>query len=160
MEPGQPQARKPGMNPALKYVLLGCGGILVLSVLSVAGISYLVYRKAQRVKQEWAAKGLSIDTSHGAKGMAYSMTVSLVRSMEPAVLLALPKSEHAAADKAFQDLAAKGGALTEQDMKDLDAALKAYNAANRKLSEAGKPPFDPGAARTFVQAIQTIADRH
>ncbi len=38
--------------------------------------------------------------------------------------------------------------------------MRDYNAANRALSEAGKPPFDTAAARTFVKAIQAIADRH
>jgi hypothetical protein len=160
MTEGQPPAPQKGLNPTLKWVLIGCGTLMLLAILAAAGIGYFVYHKAQELRAEMAAKGVHVDTSHGFQGMAYGMTVNLVRAMEPAVLMALPKDEHPAADKAFTDLAAKGPSFTGRDMHDLDAAMRDYNAANKALSDAGKPPFDTAAARTFVKAIQAIADRH
>ncbi|HEX9009550.1 MAG TPA: hypothetical protein VF804_04225 [Holophagaceae bacterium] len=160
MNQGPTPAPKPAMNPALKWVLIGCGGFLLFVILVLAIGVFLFIRKARQAQAELAAKGVRVDTSHGLKGMAYGMTVGLVRGMEPAVLLALPKEEHPAADKAFRDLAAKGSSFSSQDMHDLDAAMKAYNDANETLSKAGKPPFDPDASRRFVKAIQAIADRH
>lgn len=160
MSQGQPPAPKPAMNPALKWGLLGCGGFLLFVLVVVAIGTFLFVRKARQVKADLAAKGIQVDTSHGFRGVAFGLSVGLVRSMEPAVLLALPKEEHPAADKAFRDLAAKGSSFTHQDMQDLDAAMRDYNAANKALTDAGKPPFDTGAARRFVKAIQGIADRH
>ena len=160
MNQGPSQALPKGMNPALKWVLMGCGGFLVLATLAVASCSYVLYHKARQVKAELAARGVRVDTVHGFQGVAYGMTVNLIRGMEPTVLVALPKADHPAADKAFADLAAKGSSLTHQDMQDLDAAMRAYNEANEAQAKAGKPPLDPDAARTFVKAIQAIADRH
>ncbi len=157
---GPSPAPPKGMNPALKWVLIGCGGFLLFIVVVLAIATSLFVRKARQVKADLAAKGIQVDTSHGFKGAAFGLTVGLVRSMEPAVLMALPKEEHPAANKAFADLAAKGSALTHQDMQDLDAAVGDYNAANKALADAGKPPFDTDAARRFVKALQTIADRH
>lgn len=160
MDQGPAPAAQKGMNPTLKWVLIGCGGFLLFVIVVVAAGTFLFVRKAREVRAELAAKGVNVDASHGFKGMAYGLTVGIVRSMEPAVLLALPKDEHPAADKAFAELAAKGPSLTDRDMQDLDAAMKDYNAANKVLTDAGKPPFDPEAARRFVKAIQAIADRH
>ncbi len=160
MAQGPPPAPQKAMNPALKWVLIGCGGFLlfVLVVVSIAG--FLFIRKARQVKADLAARGIQVDTSRGFRGAAFGLSIGLVRGMEPAVLLTLPKEEHPAANKAFTDLAAKGSAFTHQDMQDLDAAVKGYNAANEALSKAGKPPLDPEASRRFVKAIQSIADRH
>ncbi len=160
MNQGQPPAPKPAMNPALKWGLIGCGGFLLFLavVLAIAGILFV--RKVRQVKADLAARGIQVDTSHGVRGVAFGLSVGLVRSMEPAVLLALPREEHPAANKAFADLAAKGSTFTHQDMQDLDVAMRDYNAATKALTDAGKPPFDTGAARRFVKAIQAIADRH
>ncbi len=160
MTEGPSPAPPKGMNPALKWVLIGCGGFLLFVVGVLAIAAFLFIRKARQVKADLAARGIQVDTSHGFKGVAFGLSVGLVRSMEPAVLLALPKEEHPAANKAFADLAAKGSSFTHQDMQDLDAAMRDYNTANKALTDAGKPPFDTGAARRFVKAIQGIADRH
>lgn len=160
MTEGPSPAPPKGMNPALKWTLIGCGGFLLFIVVILAIAAFLFIRKARQVKADLAARGIQVDTSHGFKGVAFGLSVGLVRSMEPAVLLALPKEEHPAANKVFADLAAKGSSFTHQDMQDLDAAMRDYNAANKALTDAGKPPFDTGAARRFVKAIQGIADRH
>lgn len=160
MTEGQPPAPKPAMNPALKWTLIGCGGFLLFLLVVVSIAAFLFIRKARQVRADLAAKGIQVDTSRGLRGAAFGLSVGLVRSMEPAVLLALPKEEHPAANRAFRDLAAKGPAFTHQDMQDLDAAMRDFNAANEALSKAGKPPLDPEASRRFVKAIQGIADRH
>ena len=160
MTEGPSPAPPKGMNPALKWTLIGCGGFLLFVTLVLAIAAFLFLRKTRQVKADLAARGIQVDTSHGVRGVAFGLSVGLVRSMEPAVLLALPREEHPAANKAFADLAAKGSAFTHQDMQDLDAAMRDYNAATKALTEAGKPPIDPGAARRFVTAIQAIADRH
>ena len=160
MTNGQPPAPPKGMNPALKWILIGCGGIFVLALLAASAIGYFVYHKAKEAQAELAAKGIHIDATHGVKGMAYGMTVALARGMEPGVLVALPKAEHPQADKAFRDLAAKGSDFTDQDMRDLNAAITAYNVATKAKADAGHPPLDEDAARTFVKDLQAIADRH
>jgi len=159
-----PAAPKSGMNPILKWLLIGCGTLVLLSILVVGGCSYFVYHKAKegiaKVQAEAAAKGVKLDTSHGVQGFATSMTTAGVMGMQPMVLMALPKDEQPGAQKAFQDLNAKGGLLTTQDMDDLGKAMDAYSRANHDYQAAHQTPFDPDAARNFVKAIQGIADRH
>lgn len=154
-------APKKGMNPILKWLLIGCGTIVLLMILAFAGCTYFVYSKAKQAKAEMAEKGINLDTSHGLRGMATSATVTAVQGIEPAVLLALPKDEHAAADKAFKDLAAKGGVLTDQDMQDLGKAMDDYNRGNQAYAQShSSMPLNPDTARAFVRDIQAIADRH
>ena len=151
---------KKGMNPILKWVLIGCGTIVLLSILAVASCTYFVYSKAKQAKAELAENGINIDTSHGLRGMATSATTTAVMGMEPVVLLALPKEEHSSAEKAFKDLSAKGGELTDADMKDLGDAMDTFNRMNHDYQEIHHTPLNPEAARAFVQSIQLIADRH
>ena len=160
MAQGPPPAPQKAMNPALKWALIGCGGFLLFVLVVVSIAAFLFIRKARQVKADLAARGIQVDTSRGFRDTAFGLSIGLVRSMEPAVLLALPEEEHPAANKAFADLAAKGSSFTHQDMQDLDAAMRDYHAANKALTDAGKPPLDPEASRRFVKALQGIADRH
>ncbi|HTL98225.1 MAG TPA: hypothetical protein VL181_05415 [Holophagaceae bacterium] len=154
-------APKPGMNPVLKWLLIGCGTLVLLMILAFAGCSYFVYSKAKQAKAEMAAKGITFDTSHGLRGMATSATTAAVQGMQPAVLLALPKEEQPAAQKAFKDLGDKGGVLTDQDMKDLGQAMDDYNRANQAYAQThANMLLNPDSARKFVSDIQAIADRH
>ena len=155
-----PAAPKKGMNPILKWVLIGCGTIVLLMILVFASCTYFLYNKAKQAKAEMAEKGITIDTSHGLKGMAYSGTVAIIRSMKPMVMLALPKEDRAAADKAFADISAKSGSLTDTDMDDLNKAMQTYNDSNNAYRESHGTPMDPDAARKFVSDLQAIADRH
>ena len=156
-----PAAPKKGMNPILKWLLIGCGTIVLLCILAMAGCAYGCHRVAKSFQEEAAKQGVKIDTSHGLRGMATSATTAAVQGMEPAVLLALPKDEAPAAQKAFKDLADKGGMLTDQDMQDLGKAMDTYNRANQEYAQShNNNPLGPDAARKFVQDIQSIADRH
>ncbi|HJU84556.1 MAG TPA: hypothetical protein VJ600_10125 [Holophagaceae bacterium] len=162
MTDGQTPAPAPstGMNPVLKWVLIGCGTIALFMVLALGACTFIGYRMAKNAKAELEKQGVKVDTSHGFKGAAYSMTVGMVQAMKPGVLLALPKEEHAAADKAFTDLASKSGTFTDQDMTDLSAAMDAYNKANKANFDGGAKGLLPDPARKFVADIQGIADRH
>ena len=160
MSEGLPPAPQKAMNPALKWGLIGCGGFLLFVLLIVAIAGFLFARKVRQAKAELAAKGLQVDTAHGFRGVAYGMATGVIRSMEPAVLISLPKEDHPAAHKAFADLAAKGSSLTQQDMRDLDTAMQTFNDRIKVHSDAKQPPIDPDAARAFVKDIQAIADRH
>ncbi len=154
------QTPSSGMNPVLKWVLIGCGTIALLMLLALGACTFIGYRMAQRVKQEAEKQGVKIDTSHGLKGAAYSMTVAAAQGLKPGVLLALPKEEHAAAEKAFTDLGAKGGTMEDQDIKDLSTAIDAYNKANKANFDGGAKALMPEPARKLVADIQAIADRH
>lgn len=153
-------APKKGMNPILKWLLIGCGTLVLLMILAFAGCTYFVYSKAKQAKAEMAEKGINLDTSHGLRGMMTSATATTVQGIEPAVLMALPKEEHPGAQKAFKALADKGGVLTDEDIQDLGKAMDAYNQANAAYAKTHTAPFDPDSARRFVKDIQAIADRH
>lgn len=160
MSDGQ-AAPKKGMNPILKWLLIGCGTIVLLCILAMAGCAYGCHRVAKSIQEDAAKQGIKIDTSHGLRGMATSATTAAVQAMQPAVLMALPKGEQPAAQKAFKDLADKGGMLTDQDMKDLGQAMDDYNRGNQAYAQThNNNPLDPDSARKFVSDIQGIADRH
>ena len=156
-----PAAPKKGMNPILKWLLIGCGTIFLLMILAMAGCAYGCHRIAKGIQEDAARQGVKIDTSHGLRGMATSATTAAVQGMQPAVLMALPKEEAPAAQKAFKDLVEKGGQLSDQDMKDLGQAMDEYNRANQAYAQThNNMPLNPDSARKLVQDIQGIADRH
>ena len=156
-----PAAPKKGMNPILKWLLIGCGTIVLLMILAMAGCVYGCHRVAKSFQEEASKQGVKIDTSHGLRGMATSATTAAVQGMQPAVLLALPKEEAPTAQKAFKDLADKGGMLTDQDLQDLGKAMDAYNRTNHDYAQThNNMPLSPDAARQLVSDIQGIADRH
>ncbi len=151
---------KKAMHPALKWVLLGCGAVLVLGVLGAALIGYSCYRGLKHVKAEAAKQGISLDTSHGFKGLTYSTIIAMVQGLKPTILLALPVEEHPAALKAFADLSAKSGSFSAKDMEDVSRVLGTYNQSLHPRQGQAGATLDPGAARSLVQGLQTIADRH
>ena len=159
MSEGQ-AAPKKGMNPILKWIFIGCGTIVLLMILAMAGCAYGCHRVAKSIQEDAAKEGVVLDTSHGLRGMATSATTAALQGMKPVVLTALPKADQPAADKAFKDIAAKGGQLTDEDMNDLNKAMDAYNRANQAYQQGHGSPLDPDAARTFVSDLQAIADRH
>lgn len=163
-----PAAPKKGMNPILKWLLIGCGTIVLLCILAFASCAYLFKKKVydpakaslNQAKAEAAEKGVTIDTSHGMQGFAFSMATASLQGVKPAVLMSLPKEEQPTANKAFADLNAKGGLLQPQDMDDISKVLDTYNDSVRTYQEAHGNPRDPEAARQLVKDLQAIADRH
>ena len=155
-----PAAPKQGMNPILKWILIGCGTLVLLMILVFASCTYFIYHKAKEAKAKMAEQGVTFDTSHGLKGMAYSGALLSVQGMRPAVLMSLPKEDQAAANKAFSDLSAKSGSFTDEDMNDVGKAMDAYSKSMNTYQEAHHTALDPDAAKKFVSDLQAIADRH
>ena len=149
-----PAAPKKGMNPILKWLLIGCGTIVLLCILAFASCVYLVKKKVyDPAKAEYQKAG-------GAQGISAGLQVTAVEMMQPGVMMALPESERPAAQKAFKDLGDKATQLDAQDTADLRTALDAFNQANAASAQGGHGGLDAGAARAFVASIQAIADRH
>ncbi|MBS1785533.1 MAG: hypothetical protein JST24_08915 [Acidobacteria bacterium] len=167
-----PAAPKSGMNPILKWLLIGCGTIVLLSILVIGGCSYYVYHKAKegiaKVKAEAAEQGIQVDTSNGlAAGIMSATNQGIVKSMiqeGQAVIVALPADERPAAEAAYKALDANKAKLNAQDMADLIKAHEAYQQAmmdHMQKALGGKPgPMDPDASRALVKVIQEVALRH
>ncbi|HXC16686.1 MAG TPA: hypothetical protein VNV60_04520 [Holophagaceae bacterium] len=139
MSDGQ-AAPKKGMNPILKWLLIGCGTIVVLMLGSCVLITY-------------ACKG-------AVRSFGSMAVVSGVEAMKPSVTMMLPPDAKAQGEKAFHDLADKASKLDAQDMKDISEAIKTYNEATQAKAQAGQTPIDPEAAKALVARIQEVADRH
>lgn len=165
-------APKKGMNPILKWLVIGCGTIVLLSILVIGGCSYYVYHKAKEkvaeVKAAAAEQGITVDTSNGiAAGMMSATNQTIVKSMVQegnAVVIALPESERPAAEAAYKALDANKAKLTADDMADLMKAHEAYQQAmmeHMQKAMSGKPgPMDPDASRALVKVVQEVALRH
>ncbi len=166
-------APKTGMNPILKWLLIGCGTIVLLSILVVGGCSYYVYHKAKEkvaeVKAAAAEQGITVDTSHGlAAGMMNAANQGIVKSMVQegnAVVLALPESERPAAQAVYKELDEKKAQLTAQDMADLMKAHQAYQQSMMDnmpsaMTGGNKTPLTPEASRALISTIKVVLARH
>lgn len=165
-------APKKGMNPILKWLLIGCGTLVLLSILVVGGCTYFVYHKAKEkvaeVKAAAAEQGITVDTSKGfAEGMQNAANQAIVKSMiteGQAVVAALPADERPAAEAAYKALDANKAKLNADDMADLMKAHQAYQQAmmdHMQKAMGGKPgPMDPDASRALVKVVQEVALRH
>ncbi len=166
-------APKSGMNPILKWLLIGCGTIVLLSILVVGGCSYYVYHKAKegiaKVKAEAAEQGIQVDTSNGvAAGMQSAANQAIVKSMVQegqAVIASLPESERSDAQAAYKELDEKKAMLSPQDMADLMKAHQAYQQSMMDnmpsaITGGNKTPLTPEAGRALVSEIKVIVARH
>ena len=149
-----PAMPKKGMNPILKWVLIGCGTIVLLSILAMVSCFVLFKKKVyDPARAQYQKAG-------GAQGISSGLQVTAVEFMQPRVLMALPENERPSAQKAFKDLGDKSTKLDTQDSSDLREALDKFNQANASVAQNGQPGLDPDAARAFVETIKSIADRH
>lgn len=168
-----PAAPKSGMNPILKWLLIGCGTIVLLSILVIGGCSYYVYHRAKegiaKVKAEAAEQGIQVDTSNGiAQGIMSATTQGVVKSMVQggnAVIVSLPESERADATAVYKELDEKKAQLSAQDIADLVKAHQAYQQSmmdNMPSAVTGgnKTPLTPEASRALVSQIKIILARH
>lgn len=169
-------APKKGMNPILKWLLIGCGTVVLLCILAFASCVYIfkksVYDPAKagiaQVKSEAAKQGITVDTSNGVVAGIQSATYQgMVKSMVAegqGVIAALPADERPAAEAVYKALDAKKAQMTPEDMADLTKAHAAYQQAmmdNMQNAANGHPkPMDPEASRALVKQIQGIALRH
>jgi len=169
-------APKKGMNPILKWLLIGCGTLVLLCILAFASCVYVfkksVYDPAKasiaQAKSEAAKQGITVDTSNGiAAGIMNATNQGIVRSMVmegQAVVASLPAGERPAAEAAYKELDAKKARMAPEDMADLVKAHAAYQdamMANMQAATNGQPkPMDPDASRALVKKIQEIVLRH
>ncbi len=174
MSDGQ-AAPKKGMNPILKWLLIGCGTIVLLCILAFASCVYLFKKKVYdpakeniaKMKTEAADQGIQVDTSNGiAAGLMSAANQGVVKSMiaeGQGVIATLPASERPAAEAAYKELDAKKARLSQEDMADLFKAHGAYQQAmmdNMQSATGGHPkPMDPEASRALVKRIQEIVLR-
>jgi len=171
-----PAAPKKGKNPILKWLLIGCGTIVLLMILAFAGCVYLFKKKVYdpatakmgEAKTELAKEGIQVDTSKGlVAGIQSAANQGIVKSMVAegqAAVAALPAAERPAAEAVYKELDAKKTQMTEEDMADL---LKAHNAYQQAMMQsmqnatAGQPkPLDPEASRALVSGIKVVLARH
>lgn len=171
-----PAAPKKGMNPILKWLLIGCGTLVVLMILAFASCVYIFKKKVYdpaaakvgEAKTELAKQGITVDTSKGViAGIQSATNQSVVKSMVaegPAVVAALPPAERPAAEAAYKELDAKKAEMTPQDMADLIQAHGDYQKAmmdNIQNAASGQPkPMDPEASRALLGKIKTVLARH
>ena len=169
-------APKKGMNPILKWLLIGCGTLVLIVILAFASCVYIfkksVYDPAKegiaQAKTELAKEGVTVDTSKGMaagfQSAAYGAMVKGMISEGKAVVAALPAGEQAAANDTYKALGEKAAQLTPTDMTDLMKAHSDYQntmLATMQSAANGKPaPPDPAASRTLVEKIQEVVARH
>jgi hypothetical protein len=169
-------APKKGMNPILKWLLIGCGTLVLLCILAFASCVYIFKKKVYdpakegiaKVKTEAAKEGITVDTSNGlVAGIQSATNQGVVKSMVAegqAVVAALPAGERPAAEASYKELDEKKAQLTQEDMADLFKAHAAYQQAmmdNMQNAASGRPkPMDPDASRALVKKIQEIVLRH
>lgn len=170
-------APKKGMNPILKWLLIGCGTIVLLCILAFASCVYLFKKKVYdpakegiaKVKTEAAEQGITVDTSNGfAAGIMSAANQGIVKSMVQegqAVITALPESERPAAQSVYKELDEKKAQLTAEDMADL---MKAHQAFQQSMMQnmpgattgARRTPLDPEASRALISTIKVVLARH
>ncbi|HZU52361.1 MAG TPA: hypothetical protein VFF77_00575 [Holophagaceae bacterium] len=169
-------APKKGMNPILKWLLIGCGTIVLLCILAFASCVYLFKKKVydpaaakvNEAKTELAKQGIEVDTSNGVvAGIQSATNQGIVKSMVAegqGVIAALPVAERPAAEAAYKALDAKKAQMSAEDMADLIKAHAAYQQAmmaNIQNATSGRPkPMGPEASRALVKQVQEIALRH
>ncbi|HET6329552.1 MAG TPA: hypothetical protein VFF76_02075 [Holophagaceae bacterium] len=175
MSDGQ-AAPKKGMNPILKWLLIGCGTVVLIGILVMASCVYLfkktVYDPAKagiaQVRSEAAKQGITVDTSKGlAAGLQSAANQGVVKGMVAegnAVAAALPAAERPAAQAAYKALDEKKVLLTADDMAELFKAHATYQdamMANMQAAANGQPkPMDPEASRALLKTIQEVVARH
>ena len=172
-----PAAPKKGMNPILKWLLIGCGTIVLLCILAFASCVYIFKKKVydpaaakvSEAKVEMAKQGITVDTSNGlAAGIMSAANQGIVKSMVQegqAVVAALPESERPAAQAVDKELDGKKAQLTADDMADL---MKAHQAFQQSMMQnmpaattgARPTPLDPEASRALISAIKVVLARH
>lgn len=170
-------APKKGMNPVIKWLLIGCGTLVLLVILAFASCVYIfkksVYDPAKagiaQVKSEAAKQGISVDTSNGiAAGIMSATNQGIVKSMVaegPAVITALPADERPAAEAAYKELDEKKAQISAEDMADLIKAHQAFQQSMMQnmpgaVTAQRKTPIDAEASRALVKKIQEIVLRH
>ncbi len=138
-------------SSVLKWILIGCGGIMLVGVLVMGACVWFVKGKVDDAKQSVnkAMKGATAE----ARGPVVALSV-----MKPFMGMMLAAADKPAMDKMYADMDAKASKFTSQDGMDLKAAMDAYNESNRTAGpdQAARQ----AAARKLVSDAQAVLDRH
>ena len=148
-------------SSVLKWILIGCGGIVLIGLLVMGGCVWFVKGKVDAAKdtvnKAMAAKDTvnkaMKDTTAEARGPVVALSV-----MKPFMGMMLAAADKPAMDKMYADLDAKASKFTSQDGMDLKAAMDAYNESNRNAGpdQAARQ----AAARKLLSDAQAVLDRH
>ena len=138
-------------SSVLKWILIGCGGLVLIALLVMGGCVWFVKGKVDAAK-ETVSKAMK-DTTAEARGPVIALSV-----MKPFMGMMLAAADKPAMDRMYTDLDAKASKFTSQDGMDLKAAMDAYNENNRNAGpdQAARQ----AAARQLISDAQAVLDRH
>lgn len=138
-------------SSVLKWILFGCGTIVLIGIIAMGGCYYFVKKKVDAVKE-------SVDkVTKGAPAEVRGPVVAL-SVMKPFMGMLVTPADKPAMDKMFADLDAKASKLDAQDGRDLQAAMTAYNEANRQAGS--DQAARQAAAGKLISDSQAVLDRH
>ena len=138
-------------SSVLKWILIGCGGIVLVALLVMGGCVWFVKGKVDAAK-DTVNKAMK-DTTAEARGPVVALSV-----MKPFMGMMLAAADKPAMDRMYADLDAKASKFTSQDGMDLKAAMDAYNDSNR--TAGSDQAARQAAARKLVADAQAVMDRH
>ena len=150
-----------GGRKVVLWVALGCGGVLFLGFATCLGVGWYAKKKltAEIAKEnpglaQAIAKGGVTGAIKGGAGQMVAVGASLYGSVMLAG--ALPKEEQKAAQEVMQRLAKVGAQFTPEDIEAVTKAMEAV----QKPHEADKSLPTADEARTFLEAVQPIAEKY
>ncbi|HJW08734.1 MAG TPA: hypothetical protein VJ483_03820 [Holophagaceae bacterium] len=170
-----------GMNPALKWVLIGCGTLMFLMMLAMASCVWFLKKKVvDPTRAELQKQG--IDTTHGITGAMTGVAGAAMGMAAGAAgaqaIPSLPPEERKEAQEVFRTLAEKGSRMDQRDIEAYSAALKRFQDATEPMRKAKHEAMwnetdpakksklaqeailvDPKDARQLVADLKVIADR-
>lgn len=125
-------------SSVLKYIALGCVGVLVLVTATCVGLGF------------WAKSKL--EKAGGPQAFATQM---ISKGGSALALPALPAEEREAAKKVLEDLQAKAKSFTKEDIQALGNAMDRLNKAYK-----ANHTITPDDARAFITECKAIVDKH
>ena len=179
MSDGQTPATAPskGMNPILKWLLIGCGTLCLLAILAMASCVWFVKKAVvDPVRAEAAKQG--VDLSHGLTGVAGAAMGKGAALAVAQAIPSLPPGEQEEAKQVALILSVKGSRMSQQDIRDFNEAMQRYQTAVEPQRKARHEAMwneqdptkkaqlaqealkvDPKDAQKLVADMKVIADR-
>ncbi len=138
-------------SSVLKWILIGCGGLVLIALLVMGGCVWFVKGKVDAVKK--SVNEATKNAPAEARGPVVTLSI-----MKPFMGMMLAAADKPAMDKMYADLDAKASKLDAQDGKDLKTAMDAYNESNR--TAGSDQAARQAAARKLISDAQAVLDRH
>ncbi len=138
-------------SSVLKWILIGCGGLVLIALLVMGGCVWFVKGKVDAVKK--SVNEATKNAPAEARGPVVTLSI-----MKPFMGMMLAAADKPAMDKMYADLDAKASKLDAQDGKDLKTAMDAYNESNR--TAGSDQAARQAAARNLISGAQAVLDRH